>query len=216
MSINPESALVFPKLDENLKIGQIRRLLTNGVDAKLVVIFRVNAISQTADVILLDHNIDNATQFDFVWNYDAKEFRFGHVILKDFKGNIDRSELISSPVYAETCPFCIAAMGKDFHRIESSTEAFPFSHNCYVKGTFIIRILSDEWQTRNKSYEDFYEACNKYFNYEDFIARRETLNLFYSNNSTLILRKNAGPDLSLQEIRKSISTNKYAKMLVRS
>ena len=216
MSISAESDLVFPKLDESLKIGQIRRLQTNGMDAKLVVIYRVNAISQTANVILLDHNIDNATQFDYLWNFEEKEFRFGHVVLKDFKGNVDRSELISSPVYAETCQFCITAMGEGSYRIESSKESLPFSHNCYVKGTFTLRILSEEWQTRNKSYEDFYEACNKYFNYDDFIARRETINLFYSNNSTLSLRRNSGPDVSLQEVRKSISTNKYAKMLVRS
>lgn len=216
MSFSVESSSIFPRLDERLKIGQIRRLLTNGIDAKLVVIYRVNAISETADVILLDHNIDNATQFDYVLNLEENQFRFGHVVLKDFKGNVERSDLISSLVYGETCQFCISSMAESSYGIGESTETFSFSHNCYLKGSFILRILSEEWQSRNKSFEDFYEACNKYFDYDDFIARRETINLFYQNNTSLNLRKNMTPEISLQEVRKSISTNKYAKMLVRS
>ena len=165
MSANNQKVRVFPVADQRLKIGQIRRVETDGIDAKLVVIYRVNTISQTSDVILLDHNLDNATQFDFLSNAENPSLRFGHVVLKDFKGNVDSPELVSSLVYAEVCQFCITAMGEEFEKNGYSDQTFPFSHDCYVKGTFELRILSDEWSSRNESYKDFFEACNKYVNY---------------------------------------------------
>ena len=216
MSTNNQEARVFPKTDQRLKIGQIRRIATNGLDAKLVVVYRVNSISRTADVILLDHNLDNATHFDFLSNSENLSFRFGHVVLKDFKGNVESPDLISSLVYAEVCQFCIAAIGQEFERTGSSDQGFPFGHDCYIKGSFELRILSDEWNSRNESYKDFFEACNKYINYEEFISRKEAINLFYEHNSTLDLSRNLGSETSLLEVRKSMSTNKYAKMLVRS
>ena len=216
MSAINQTAGVFPKADQRLKIGQIRRIQTNGLDAKLVVIYRVNTISQTSDVILLDHNLDNATNFDFLSNFDNVSVRFGHVVLKDFKGNFESPELISSLVYAEVCQFCITAIGEEFEKTGCTDQAFPFGHDCYIKGSFELRILSDEWNSRNESYKDFFEACNKYINYDEFISRREAMNLFYAHNSSLDLRRNLGSETSLLEVRKSMSTNKYAKMLVRS
>ena len=216
MSAINQMAEVFPKADQRLKIGQIRRIQTDGLDAKLVVIYRVNTISQTADVILLDHNLDNATNFDFISNFENVSLRFGHVVLKDFKGNVESPELISSLVYAEVCQFCITAIGEKFEKTGGTDQVFPFSHDCYTRGSFELRILSDEWNSRNESYKDFFEACNKYINYDEFISRREAINLFYAHNSTLDLRRNLGSETSLLEVRKSMSTNKYAKMLVRS
>ncbi len=211
-----QMAEVFPKADQRLKIGQIRRIQTDGLDAKLVVIYRVNTISQTSDVILLDHNLDNATNFDFISNFENVSLRFGHVVLKDFKGNVESPELSSSLVYAEVCQFCITAIGEEVEKTGGTDQVFPFSHDCYIKGSFELRILSDEWNSRNESYKDFFEACNKYINYDEFISRREAINLFYAHNSTLDLRKNLGSETSLLEVKKSMSTNKYAKMLVRS
>jgi hypothetical protein len=211
-----QMAEVFPKADQRLKIGQIRRIQTDGLDAKLVVIYRVNSISQTSDVILLDHNLDNATNFDFISNFENVTLRFGHVVLKDFKGNVESPELSSSLVYAEVCQFCISAIGEEVEKAGGTDQIFPFSHDCYIKGSFELRILSDEWNSRNESYKDFFEACNKYINYDEFISRREAINLFYAHNSTLDLRKNLGSETSLLEVKKSMSTNKYAKMLVRS
>jgi hypothetical protein len=211
-----QMAEVFPKADQSLKIGQIRRIQTDGLDAKLVVIYRVNSISQTSDVILLDHNLDNATNFDFISNFENVSLRFGHVVLKDFKGNVESPELSSSLVYAEVCQFCITAIGEEVEKTGGTDQVFPFSHDCYIKGSFELRILSDEWNSRNESYKDFFEACNKYINYDEFISRREAINLFYAHNSTLDLRKNLGSETSLLEVKKSMSTNKYAKMLVRS
>lgn len=211
-----QMAEVFPKADQRLKIGQIRRIQTDGLDAKLVVIYRVNTISQTSDVILLDHNLDNATNFDFISNFENVSFRFGHVVLKDFKGNVESPELSASLVYAEVCQFCITAIGEEFEKTGENDQVFPFGHDCYIKGSFQLRILSDEWNSRNESYKDFFEACNKYINYDEFISRREAINLFYAHNSTLDLRKNLGSETSLLEVKKSMSTNKYAKMLVRS
>ncbi len=211
-----QMAEVFPKADQRLKIGQIRRIQTDGLDAKLVVIYRVNSISQTSDVILLDHNLDNATNFDFISNFENVSLRFGHVVLKDFKGNVESPELSSSLVYAEVCQFCITAIGEEVEKTGGTDQVFPFSHDCYIKGSFELRILSDEWNSRNESYKDFFEACNKYINYDEFISRREAINLFYAHNSTLDLRKNLGSETSLLEVKKSMSTNKYAKMLVRS
>lgn len=216
MSAINQKAGVFPKADQRLKIGQIRRIQTNGLDAKLVVIYKVNTISQTSDVILLDHNLDNATNFDFLSNFENLSLRFGHVVLKDFKGNVESDELNSSLVYAEVCQFCITAIGAEFEKTGGTDEAFPFGHDCYIRGSFELRILSDEWNSRNESYKDFFEACNKYVNYDEFIARREAINLFYTHNSTLDLRRNLGSETSLLEVKKSMSTNKYAKMLVRS
>lgn len=211
-----QMAEVFPKADQRLKIGQIRRIQTDGLDAKLVVIYRVNSISQTSDVILLDHNLDNATNFDFISNFENVSLRFGHVVLKDFKGNVESPELSSSLVYAEVCQFCITAIAEEVEKTGGTDQVFPFSHDCYIKGSFELRILSDEWNSRNESYKDFFEACNKYINYDEFISRREAINLFYAHNSTLDLRKNLGSETSLLEVKKSMSTNKYAKMLVRS
>ena len=211
-----QMAEVFPKADQRLKIGQIRRIQTDGLDAKLVVIYRVNSISQTSDVILLDHNLDNATNFDFISNFENVSLRFGHVVLKDFKGNVESPELSSSLVYAEVCQFCITAIGEEVEKTGGTDQVFPFSHDCYIKGSFELRILSDEWNSRNESYKDFFEACNKYINYDEFISRREAINLFYAHNSTLDLRKNLGSETSLLEVKKSMSTNKSAKMLVRS
>jgi hypothetical protein len=216
MSEDNQKARVFPIADQRLKIGQIRRIQTNGLDAKLIVIYRVNPISRTSDVILLDHNLDNATQFDFLSNSENLSLRFGHVILKDFKGNIESPELISSLVYAEVCQFCITAIAQESEKTGDLDQAFPFGHDCYIKGTFELRILSDEWNSRNESYMDFFEACNKYINYDEFISRKEAINLFYEHNSTIDLRRNLDSETSLLEIKKSMSTNKYAKMLVRS
>lgn len=216
MSLNNQVPRVFPLADQRLKIGQIRRIATNGIDAKLVVVYRVNRISQTSDVILLDHNLDNATRFDFLSNFESLSPRFGHVVLKDFKGNVESAELISSLVYAEVCQFCIAAISEEFEQTNRTDQVLPFGHDCYVKGSFELRILSDEWQSRNESYRDFFEACNKYINYDDFISRREAMNLFYEHSSTSDLRRNLSSDTSLIEVKKSMSTNKYAKMLVRS
>jgi len=216
MSEDNQKARVFPIADQRLKIGQIRRIQTNGLDAKLVVIYRVNPISRTSDVILLDHNLDNATQFDFLSNSENLSLRFGHVILKDFKGNIESPDLISSLVYAEVCQFCITAIAQESEKTGDLDQAFPFGHDCYIKGSFELRILSDEWNSRNESYMDFFEACNKYINYDEFISRKEAINLFCEHNSTMDLRRNLDSETSLLEIRKSLSTNKYAKMLVRS
>ena len=216
MSAIDQKVGVFPKTDQRLKIGQIRRIQTNGLDAKLVVIYRVNTISQTSDVILLDHNLDNATNFDFISNFENVSLRFGHVVLKDFKGNVESPELSSSLVYAEVCQFCISAIGEEVEKMGGTDQVFPFSHDCYIKGSFKLRILSDEWNSRNESYKDFFEACNKYINYDEFISLREAKNLFYAHKSTFDLRRNLGAETSLLEVRKSMSTNKYAKMLVRS
>jgi hypothetical protein len=216
MTAEVDLVRVYPRIDPILKIGQIRRIQTNGVDAKLVVIYKVNAISRTCDVILLDHNLDNATKHDFLSNLDELGSRFGHVVLKDFKGNIESAELKNSLVYAEECQFCITAIGEGTDGSLNLGGTFPFDHDCYVEGTFLLRILSDEWLSRNLSYKDFFEACNKYLNYDEFIALRETINFFYSHNSTLDLRKNITSEINLHEIRNSISQNKYAKMLVRS
>ena len=205
----------FPRFEEVMKIGQIRRLETNGKDAKLVVIYRVNAISATCDVILLDHNIENAIKNDFVSNTEVHDFRFGHVVMPDFVGNVDLEKLRLSQIYAEVCQFCISSIGPEIFGITNEEVTLPFEHNCYFEGSFKLRILSEEWISRSDSFAEFFESCNLFLSYDEFLARKEAINL-YSTNSTLgKILSVSSQKFSVDEIKLSLEKNPYAKMLVR-
>lgn len=205
----------FPRFEEVMKIGQIRRLETNGNDAKLVVIYRVNTISATCDVILLDHNIENAIKNDFVSNMEDHEFRFGHVVMPDFVGNVDLEKLRLSQVYAEVCQFCITSIGPKIFGIPNEELALPFEHNCYFSGNFKLRVLSDEWISRSNSFADFFESCNVFLSYDEFLARKEAINLYSTKNTLKQILAESSQQYSATEIKKSIEKNPYAKMLVR-
>lgn len=205
----------FPRINEGMKIGQIRRLETNGKDAKLVVIYRVNAISATCDVILLDHNIDNAIKNDYVSNIEDHNFRFGHVVMPDFVGNVDLEILKASQVYAEVCQFCISSIGPKIFGTVNDQITLPFEHNCYLKGDFKLRILSEEWIARSNSFAEFFESCNLFLSYDEFLAKKEAVNLYYANNSLEKILTESSQQYSFEEIKHSIEKNPYAKMLVR-
>jgi len=204
-----------PYRDPKLSIGQIRRIEGVGQDAILIVISRVNAISDTCDVILLDHNIANATSRDFITNLDKETFKFGYLIMCDYVGNVSSKVLRESFVYGDSCQFCVSSIGQTAFNLAPEKYELPFEHDCYQPGEFALKILSDEWVSRNQHFAEFFESCNQFLDYKEFIAKLEASSFYYKNNSISELVKSKPEDVSLIDLKDSIMNNRYARMLVR-
>lgn len=204
-----------PYVDPHLSIGQIRRIEGVGQDAILIVISRVNAISDTCDVILLDHNIANATSRDFITNFEKETFKFGYLIMCDYVGNVSSKVLRESLVYGNSCQFCVASIGQTAFNLAPDMYELPFEHDCYQPGEFSLKILSDEWVTRNQLFAEFFESCNQFLDYQEFIAKLEASSFYYKYNSISGLVKSKPEEISLIDIKDSIKSNRYARMLVR-
>ena len=209
------SAVRRPHFDQHLSIGQIRRIESVGKDAKLVVISRVNPISDTCDVILLDHNLANATSRDCVSNLEHGNFEFGYMVMCDFVGNLSSNELRESYVFGQACQFCITSIGQASKGQTPVNYKLPFEHDCFQVGSFRLKILGEEWMNRNQHFSEFFESCNLFEDYDEFIAKQEALKLYYRINSIAKLKTSRPEDVSLADIRNSLDKNPYARMLVR-
>jgi hypothetical protein len=213
--VNKALAQNRPYLDPHLSIGQIRRIEGVGLDAKLVVISRVNPISDTCEVILLDHNLANATPRDYVANSENSDFKFGYSIMCDYIGNVSSELLRVSSVYGQACQFCVASIGQASIGLSPANYELAFEHTCFEAGSFTLKILGEEWMTRNLYFSEFFESCNYFEDYDEFIAREEALKLYYRNTSLTKLISSKPEEVSLTDIRNSLENNPYARMLVR-
>ena len=209
------SAFKRPHSDQHLSIGQIRRIESVGLEAKLVVISRVNPISDTCDVILLDHNLANATPRDYVTNLEHSDFEFGYLVMCDFVGNLSSKVLRASYVFGQACQFCIASIGQASIGQTPVSYELAFEHDCFQVGTFRLKILGKEWMNRNQHFSEFFQSCNLFENYDEFIAKQEALKLYYRINSITKLKTSRPEEVSLADIRNSLDKNPYARMLVR-
>ena len=208
-------AVKRPHSDQHLSIGQIRRIETAGLDAKLVVISRVNPISDTCEVILLDHNLANATSRDYVSNLEHPDFEFAYLVMCDYVGNVSSNVLRASYLFGQACQFCIASIGQASIGQTPLSYELAFEHDCFEAGRFTLKILGEEWMNRNQHFTEFFESCNHFEDYDEFIAKQEALNLYYRNSSITKLIMSKPEEVSLTDIRNSLEKNPYAKMLVR-
>ena len=69
--------------------------------------------------------------------------------------------------------------------------------------------------TRNLYFSEFFESCNYFEDYDEFIAREEAFKLYYRNTSLTKLISSKPEEVSLTDIRNSLENNPYARMLVR-
>lgn len=206
--------MIKPYVQEKLQIGQIRRALFNDGSAALLVIGKVNPISATCDVFLLDRTTDAASVRDLVYVPRVNdEFTFS--LMRDYSGNMDSSTLLQSLVYGQICSFCTSEIVKNSEKNFDNEINFPFNHECFMQGENQHALLSNEWTYRTDRYAKFSEICNQYVDIESFFAVREFMN-FYSHTTSINSAISSMPeDVKLSALKESFNSNPYARMLVR-
>jgi len=199
--------------NDKVLIGQIRTLDILNDENQLIVVAKVNTISQTCEVILLNENIDIATSRDFIDNNDQKN-DFSISIWCDFFGNIDIDKIIKSKVHGNLCQFCVSSIIEVSSAPQPAEYSLPFSHSCFKKGDRELHIFDEIWKFRVEEYDKFFSSCNKYLDYQHFISQKEYMNVYKSMYSTTVIKNKNSIDLA--DIQESLRNNSYARMLVRS
>ena len=202
------------KQNERVLIGQIRILDISNDENQLVVVAKVNTISQTCEVILLNENIDIATYRDFIDNNNNQKNDFSVSIWCDFFGNINIDKIIKSKVYGNLCQFCLSSIIETSSLPQLAEHSLPFSHSCFRKGDRELHIFDEIWKFRVEEYDKFFLSCNKYLDYQHFISKKEYVNVYKSMYSTTVIKNKNSIDLV--DIQESLRNNTYARMLVRS
>lgn len=196
------------------RIGQIRRAIMNDGSAELVVINKVNPLSATCDVFLLDFTTDAASVRDFITSPTAKD-EFAVTIMPDYSGNLENALLVDSPVFGQLCMFCITELTRNGEMHSDQTIAFPYDHECFLRGDGAHLLLSNEWSYRTAIYRKFSEACNQYLDAETFFSIREFMLVYSRGTSLKAVSESLPKGSSLEDLNKSLKSNPYARMLVR-
>jgi len=200
--------------NDKVLIGQIRTLDISNDENQLIVVAKVNTISQTCEVILLNENIDIATSRDFIDDNNDQKNDFSISIWCDFFGNIDIDKIIKSKVHGNLCQFCVSSIIGVSSSPQLAEYSLPFSHSCFKKGDRELHIFDEIWKFRVEEYDKFFLSCNKYLDYQHFISQKEYMNVYKSMYSTTVIKnKNS---INLADIQESLRNNSYARMLVRS
>jgi len=202
------------KQNEKVLIGQIRTLDISNDENQLIVVAKVNTISQTCEVILLNENIDIATSRDFIDDNNDQKNDFSISIWCDFFGNIDIDKIIKSKVHGNLCQFCVSSIIGVSSSPQLAEYSLPFSHSCFKKGDRELHIFDEIWKFRVEEYDKFFSSCNKYLDYQHFISQKEYMNVYKSMYSTTVIKNKNSIDLA--DIQESLRNNSYARMLVRS
>jgi hypothetical protein len=200
--------------NDKVLIGQIRTLDISNDENQLIVVAKVNTISQTCEVILLNENIDIATSRDFIDDNNDRKNDFSISIWCDFFGNIDIDKIIKSKVHGNLCQFCISSIIGVSSSPQLAEYSLPFSHSCFKKGDRELHIFDAIWKFRVEEYDKFFLSCNKYLDYQHFISQKEYMNVYKSMYSTTVIKNKNSIDLA--DIQESLRNNSYARMLVRS
>jgi len=200
--------------NDKVLIGQIRTLDISNDENQLIVVAKVNTISQTCEVILLNENIDIATSRDFIDDNNDQKNDFSISIWCDFFGNIDIDKIIKSKVHGNLCQFCVSSIIGVSSSPQLAEYSLPFSHSCFKKGDRELHIFDEIWKFRVEEYDKFFLSCNKYLDYQHFISQKEYMNVYKSMYSTTVIKNKNSIDLA--DIQESLRNNSYARMLVRS
>jgi hypothetical protein len=200
--------------NDKVLIGQIRTLDISNDENQLIVVAKVNTISQTCEVILLNENIDIATSRDFIDDNNDQKNDFSISIWCDFFGNIDIDKIIKSKVHGNLCQFCVSSIIGVSSLPQLAEYSLPFSHSCFKKGGRELHIFDEIWKFRVEEYDKFFLSCNKYLDYQHFISQKEYMNVYKSMYSTTVIKNKNSIDLA--DIQESLRNNSYARMLVRS
>lgn len=203
-----------PKSVSKLQIGQIRRVILKDGSAELVVIGRVNPLSATCDVLLIDSATDAASTRDFNF-FPNSECEFAATILPDYAGNIENEEITESLVYGEICSFCVTELFRASEMQVERPSEFPFGHECLYPGALHHSLLGDEWTYRAEIFKKFSLVCNQFIDAESFFAIREFMHVYSRSSSLESLTKSISGNSSLQDLKNSLNSNPYARMLVR-
>jgi len=215
-----ENVSIAPYKSESIEVGQVRLLVHQdilNIPAQLAVVAEVNhPLSKTCNVILLNSDVNIATDHDLVHLPNKDKCDIGLAIWCDFVGNVDYKQLIDNDVLGTLCKTCISEIYSQTTQRNTPDLNLTHKSNCLMEGQYEVRYLEPVSNYRTREFANFQEICNKFDDYSLFIAKMETKNFFKENTTVSKIVKNKPDTVTVKALIESIETNRYAKYLVRS
>lgn len=210
---------ISPWKSNSIEVGQVRLMVHQdilNIPAQLAVVAEVNPLSKTCNVILLNSDVNIATDHDMVHMPNKDKCDIGLVLWCDFVGNIDYKQIIDNDVLGTLCQTCISEIYSQTTQRNNSDLELTHESNCLMRGQYKVRYLDPVSNHRAVEFACFQEICNKFDNYSIFISKMEMQNFFIENNTYIKISKNKPDAVSAKALIESIENNRYAKYLVRS
>jgi hypothetical protein len=209
---------ISPYKSKSLEVGQVRLVVHQdilNIPAKLAVVAEVNPLSKTCNVILLDSDVNIATDHDLVHLPNKSKCDLGLAIWCDFVGNVDYKQLIDHDVLGTLCETCTTEIYLQTTQRNTPNLNLTHKSNCLMSGSYEVRYLDPVSNYRTREFGDFHEICNKFDDYNLFIAKMEMQNFFQENSTCSKIVTNKPDAVTAKALIEAIGTNRYAKYLVR-
>jgi len=215
-----ENLSIAPYKSKSIEVGQVRLIVHQdilNIPAQLAVVAEVNhPLSKTCNVILLNSDVNIATDHDLVHLPNKDKCDIGLAIWCDFVGNVDFKQLIDNDVLGTLCTTCISEIYSQTTQRNTLDLTLTHKSNCLKRSYYEVRYLDPVSNYRVSEFAGFQEICNKFDNYSLFIAKMEMQNFFLENSTYSKIVTNKPDAVTTKALIESIETNRYAKYLVRS